>query len=83
MEKKAAEKVNGDDLLLHLQCVNGRIVNKHTETADADSSIICFSNEALHSRCHHVRIRGKEVDRINIRNVRWTSERKLTHIFNV
>lgn len=63
---------------LHIECKDGRIGATHVEQNDSDETICCFSDEGRGVRCHHVFMRGSDIA-CRAKNVRWPSERKLTH----
>lgn len=60
-----------DDIVVHLKCVQGRIVAKSLENNnDLNETVICFNEE--NSFCHHVRIKAKQIDNVNVKNIRST-----------
>ena len=61
---------------IHLECKDGRIRGHHVEQLDADESVLCYSDPANNTRCHHVVLKGSEVS-YKVKNVRWPGERKL------
>ena len=76
-EMKKARKEGHSNVILHMKCVAGRVLDRSVEDLDNfESSMVCFSNEHEKAHCHHILLSGQDID-AKIRNVRWPSESKL------
>ena len=62
-EIKRARKEGHYNVILHMKCVAGRIVDNF------ETSMVCFSDESAQAHCHHVLISGQDIEAM-IRNCR-------------
>ena len=68
---------------VHVACQDGRLGENFIDEHDADSSIVCFSDEGRKVRCHHIVLKTTQAD-VKLKNVRWPSEsRKFKDNFNL
>ena len=59
----------------HLECINGRIESHSIEDESLDSTVVCYSSEAIGAHCHHVILKGRDM-KVKVRNTKWPTHRK-------
>ena len=60
-EIKKARKEGHHNVILHMKCVAGRIVDRSVEDPDNfETSVVCFSDESAQAHCHHVLLSGQD-----------------------